>query len=651
MNSITRTQKTSGLFVAAMTTAFAVILTMGFGLAAQNAQADHVTSSSTTTVFVDMNSGTTTEDGTSDAPYHEIQDGIDHANSGDTIEVADGTYDGGVISKALTINGPNAGIAGDDSRNAEAVLSDGFTFSTNSFLDDVTINGFQFDGSDPSGINANNAGDNLTISNNYFNGTTNGIIHGGQTGGQDHVKDGWVVSNNFVDGVELGARLWNLSNLEVTDNNFTNLSDSGVSLVAVDGAEVSGNSFSSITKSGVYVDSGWDGSNLDADTQGIKVHENNFENVGSLDTYQHASVKIGAGLDGLGEVSVQDNNFLSAPSDSYGIFVDDGNSSTDMLDGIHNFWGNEDGPGNGVNATSSDGADVSTSSVTYEPWLCDEFDGERGSTSADGCDDDSTLPQCEAEFTINLESDDSATTTDVTSIAVDNETGVNGDEFSLFASGDVDATTATSGTARIERTQDGVKLFFGADNSDDTLYRLNGTLQLDDVDMSNVSTSTLSGADLEDSGNYPDTFEINGNEVTFNFYVRGGNDSFVISGLDTECDGTNDDGNDAGDDNGEADEPSSGGGGGGDSLSPRNGNGDVAGDRDDASDDDDDDDSDGQVLGDHDENDDVMTDDEISAALSQMATQLRNLLAILQDRMVGFPNTGDGSISNSIFAR
>ncbi len=52
------------------------------------------------TIYVDQNNNTGVEDGTIDNPFNTIQEGIDAANFGDTVEVQPGTYTGD-----LTIDG------------------------------------------------------------------------------------------------------------------------------------------------------------------------------------------------------------------------------------------------------------------------------------------------------------------------------------------------------------------------------------------------------------------------------------------------------------------------------------------------------------------------------------------------------------------
>lgn len=74
---------------------------------AGNATSD-ISTKGPTKVFVDMHSTTTTEDGTSDGPYHLIQDAVDNATSGDTVVVLDGKYTEDVtIDKELSLQADN----------------------------------------------------------------------------------------------------------------------------------------------------------------------------------------------------------------------------------------------------------------------------------------------------------------------------------------------------------------------------------------------------------------------------------------------------------------------------------------------------------------------------------------------------------------
>ena len=114
------------------------------------------------------------------SPGLAIQDAIDRADAGDVIDLAAGTYEEDIaLNKGVTINGPNAGIAHDGGRSAEAIIDGEHTLSATGA---VMLDGLQFlsnNSAQTSTIYISTAAGH-TIQNNQFVSS----IAGGNTGGQ-----------------------------------------------------------------------------------------------------------------------------------------------------------------------------------------------------------------------------------------------------------------------------------------------------------------------------------------------------------------------------------------------------------------------------------------------------------------------------------
>lgn len=120
MKSITLTQRSGGLLIAAMTTAFAVILMTGFGMTAQAADAEEV---------LNLNTGATST---------SIQMMIDDASTtdGDLIEVGDGVYTENIMmTKELTLKA--------DTQHQATIVG-----SITIYANNVTVDGFVIDGNE-----------------------------------------------------------------------------------------------------------------------------------------------------------------------------------------------------------------------------------------------------------------------------------------------------------------------------------------------------------------------------------------------------------------------------------------------------------------------------------------------------------------------
>ncbi|QDT41467.1 hypothetical protein Pan241w_15280 [Gimesia alba] len=103
------------------------------------------------------------------------------AATGDTIQVAAGTYSGLItLNKSVDLLGANAGIDPNAmARGAESIIDhDGF-YAIQPTADDVTIDGFSFEGNGGRVIDSYASANNLTIANNIFNNTNISGVQGG----------------------------------------------------------------------------------------------------------------------------------------------------------------------------------------------------------------------------------------------------------------------------------------------------------------------------------------------------------------------------------------------------------------------------------------------------------------------------------------
>ncbi|MGJ3230757.1 MAG: calcium-binding protein [Oceanicaulis sp.] len=171
-----------------------------------------------------------------------IQDAIGAAADGDTIVLGDGTFAGNVIvNKDVTIEGANAGLAGDDAgRGAESVIDGAIQV----LADGVSIDGVQVqDGATIAGANAGVLvqADNVTIENSVFDreggyGGFRGIV----TATGD--AQGLVIDANAFTGWATGVYLNPGSDAVVTGNLFDG-NNVGLSNDGPSASDISGNTF------------------------------------------------------------------------------------------------------------------------------------------------------------------------------------------------------------------------------------------------------------------------------------------------------------------------------------------------------------------------------------------------------------------------
>lgn len=179
-----------------------------------------------------------------------VQEGVDLANAGGTVTLLAGTYPESVtIPYALTIQGPNTGIAGTATRGAEATITGSGTENVLVTIasDNVTIDGIMVDGSasaaaygivsdptaDPNPL-ADNANNNTVIQNCVVQ-TVNGQYASGSgrnfgilLKGTGAVSQGSVIANNLVkdvyslDGWSAAIGIANNAYASITGNTVLN---------------------------------------------------------------------------------------------------------------------------------------------------------------------------------------------------------------------------------------------------------------------------------------------------------------------------------------------------------------------------------------------------------------------------------------------
>ncbi|WP_145448519.1 beta strand repeat-containing protein, partial [Gimesia panareensis] len=265
-----------------------------------------------TTFFVDDDytaasdfTGTDTDPGTGGdqnavwnvTAFATIQDAVTAAAaSGDTIRVAAGTYSGLIsLNKSVDLLGANAGVDPNSmARAAESIIDHAGFYAINPTADDVTIDGFSFEGNGGRAIDSYASANNLTIANNIFNntnipgsqggiqlqsssfddltveqnlfqftgdgaallvgaggsfermhivgnhfaGTTGGIFQNGGT-----INDAVVEQNEFTGGT--GMNMGDAGNIQIRENTFDGTFFTGFQVGTIDG-EIVGNTFQNI---------------------------------------------------------------------------------------------------------------------------------------------------------------------------------------------------------------------------------------------------------------------------------------------------------------------------------------------------------------------------------------------------------------------
>ena len=353
-----------------------------------------------------------------------IQEAIDVASAGDTIEVPAGTYNEEVlIDKQLTLLGTNAN---------ESIIDGGDTTAVTISANNVTVDGFTLDG----GITLDDRLNTIsggTISNNIItkadsfaepikaqNGIRLGLDSGGQ--GVDHIT---IENNTISNNLEKGIRFSNtkigdkgpqrisyitIRNNEIKDNGSAGMETYGPGFNIITGNTINGNSGNGINLK--FDDDDVVTGNIITNNTGPGITlrqvtnstvENNIvsghQSEDPVPSCQSVSGGKGSGIH-IFDVSVNNTiRFNDISSNNYGIFIhskDDlkpsGNSINDNnisgnikygilnalvappapVDATNNWWGSG---GTGVDAgkPGEGGNNGVSANVDYDPWSTSKF--------------------------------------------------------------------------------------------------------------------------------------------------------------------------------------------------------------------------------------------------------------------------------------
>jgi hypothetical protein len=321
--------------------------------------------------------------------YTTIQAAIDASISGDTIKVADATYNESVnINKSLTLQGAQAGVDARNRSGAESVINNSCS-PVQITADNVTLDGFTVQGStqsDPCTIagiwmnpGAVGGGNGAQILNNIVQNNIAGIEFDNSGAMPAKVQFNLIRSNNNPgpgsgNGIETD---FGLMNATIDSNKFigqtsssfivmggtstsgvtvsNNTLDAGIALFACSGITITGNSSIGNTVDGTI----YFGGGVSGVTVSSNVLNNGVEGVVSEDPYS-----IGANS----SVTVSPNNCIAGNSTN-GLRVAH-SSYTGVLSAMNNWWGAASGPNyNGTGPGTGDKITDPDHVVTFSPFL------------------------------------------------------------------------------------------------------------------------------------------------------------------------------------------------------------------------------------------------------------------------------------------
>jgi hypothetical protein len=346
-----------------------------------------------------------------------IQDAVDAASAGDTVQVDAGSYgESVVVDKPLTIRGDpggpaTAGVGPDAPRtsvfeiepSASGTTITGFILNGSESiyvdvpgeetLSDLTVTSNQMESAE---IELNASGVGAEFSNIDF--SWNSIRN-------EDLEADWTESELTVSGFSVVNNVFDGSSGDALDIDIDGVTDVDIELVIncneINNADSDGIEFElDADSSNTYDITVFNNSIGGADNEGIEFLDNGGDELSASITYNDITgCSTGIRVDGDGDptgITIENNNISNNTDDG----VDHGDSEGAVLDARNNYWGASDGPSGGVadpeSGAQADGSGdsiVDDGPVRFDPFL------DSAVSRPEGCTEGAPPPEEEQEDT------------------------------------------------------------------------------------------------------------------------------------------------------------------------------------------------------------------------------------------------------------
>lgn len=234
-----------------------------------------------------------------------IANGIAAAKVGGIVNLEAGTFpDNVVVDKPVTLQGPHAGVAGDDAARGtgEAILSPASGNALKILADDVVVDGLTVQNvHDHAILSGGNYGGAATANVSILNNRVLDVQAGSglYTNGPYPAATNWTIQHNLVRNVVAntgsGLNYWAASGGVVADNRIEQTGFAGIQTVNSQGVQVLRNTISGTVQSGINVGT----TNPAAIADAITVHGNRLSNTNTSGDPVDGGIKVSDGASNI----------------------------------------------------------------------------------------------------------------------------------------------------------------------------------------------------------------------------------------------------------------------------------------------------------------------------------------------------------------